>query len=113
MFEFGGKFETPERVIPHLFQKPRDRSERDTIGDVEAVTSGRACLHEARLGQRPKLERNRAEGDIGHGPVNVSGAAFLGPEEAQDLLASWRADDTEQCAVHAYSLDITKISVKT
>jgi hypothetical protein len=91
-FELGEELELPERVVPHLLEECADRCEG--VGSRAVVAEGAvaADVDQAGVGERPELEGDGTEGDVGHLAVDVSGGAFLLPYETEDLATPGRGD---------------------
>lgn len=70
------------------------------FGFVEAVFVIGADVDEAGFLEGFELQGDGAEGDVGHGAVDVAGAALFAPDEAEDLAAAGGGDCFKERGVH-------------
>jgi hypothetical protein len=95
LFQFRCQLQLPQRVVPHLLEQVAHRAERVAPRAVEAVAVLGARGDEAGVCERAKVERDRAEGDVGHRLGDGAGRQLAVPDEAQDLSASRGRDRVE------------------
>jgi hypothetical protein len=87
LLEFGGEFEFPQRVVPHLFEDAGGGSEGFAVGAVITIALFNAGFDEAGVKERSELERDGSEGNVGHGSMDGSRGLFLMPDEPEDFTA--------------------------
>ena len=95
MFELRLQLQMPQRIAPHPFEGRGHGPERTAPRFVEAPAVFAPAVHQARFAQRPKLQRDRAEGDIRHGRMDFSGTKLLLPDQPQDLPPAGRSDSAQ------------------
>ena len=96
LLEFGGELQPREGIVPEVLKHRADGPERMTTRAIIPVASVCARRDESRRGQCGELLRDGAEGDVGHGAVDRTGAHFLPPHHAQDFSAACRGDGGER-----------------
>lgn len=86
------ELEAPQRIAPHPFENLTNRSKLIPPGAIEALTALGPQIDEAGLGERPQVQRDGTERDVGHRRVDRAGVQLLAPEQTQDLAAARRGD---------------------
>ena len=115
VFELRLQLQPPQRIAPHPFERRGHGAERTAPRLVEAPAVLAPAVHQTRIAQRPKLQRDRPEGDIRHGGMDFSGAKLLLPDQPQDLPPAGRSDSAQNGRLeqHSINLDKTKMKVKS
>ena len=105
------QLQPPQRIVPHAFERRAHRTQGGAARSIEPLRLFRSAVDQACLRERPQLQRDRPERDVGHGAVDVARRQFVFPDQSQDLAPAWRGDRTQGGRVeqHGLILVITKI----
>ena len=76
---------------------------------IESTLPFDTRIDESCILKNPQLQRNRAEGHIGHGRRNLSGLQFLAPDQTKDFTPPGRSDGIDRRVGHGVNLYKTKI----
>jgi hypothetical protein len=104
LLELGRQLQPPERVIPHALQHPSDRTERVPTRPIEALGLVGAALDQSGVDQRPKLQRDGAEGHIRHCACDVASGHFAIPGKTEDLAPPGGGDGGQCCGIELHVL---------
>ena len=92
MFQFRLELQSPQGVLPHVFERVSDGPQRVAPRAIEAMPVLAAAFDEPRAGERLQLEGHGPERHVTQRGVNLAGGPFAVPDEAKDLLTPGGGD---------------------